>query len=90
MTAEESKAMRNIVRIFALAACALCAFAAAAQNYPARPVRVVVSFPPGAGVDIVARTITPRLTEAFGPAVRGGQPGPAPRAISAPKSRRTP
>ena len=58
--------MRNIVRIFALVVCALCAYAAGAQNYPAKPVRVVVSFPPGAGADIVARTITPRLTEAFG------------------------
>jgi len=29
-------------------------------------VRVVVSFPPGSGADIVARTITPRLTEAYG------------------------
>jgi tripartite-type tricarboxylate transporter receptor subunit TctC len=58
--------MRNIVRISAFVACVLCAFAADAQNYPAKPVRVVVSFPPGAGADIVARTITPRLTEAFG------------------------
>jgi len=38
----------------------------AAQTYPSKPVRVIVSFPPGAGVDIVARTITPRLTAAFG------------------------
>ncbi len=49
------------ITVFALGACA-----AAAQSYPAKPVRVIVSFPPGAGVDIVARTITPRLTEAFG------------------------
>jgi tripartite-type tricarboxylate transporter receptor subunit TctC len=38
---------------------------AAAQTYPSKPVRVIVSFPPGAGADIVARTITPRLTAAF-------------------------
>jgi len=37
----------------------------AAQTYPSKPVRVIVSFPPGAGADIVARTITPRLTAAF-------------------------
>jgi tripartite-type tricarboxylate transporter receptor subunit TctC len=43
-----------------------CALPVAAQSYPARPVRVIVSFPPGAGVDIVARTITPRLSETFG------------------------
>jgi tripartite-type tricarboxylate transporter receptor subunit TctC len=58
--------MPATMKIFALIACALCAFAAGAQNYPAKPVRVVVSFPPGSGVDIVARTVTPRLTEAFG------------------------
>jgi tripartite-type tricarboxylate transporter receptor subunit TctC len=37
-----------------------------AQSYPAKPVRVVVPFPPGAGVDIVARTIIPRLADAMG------------------------
>ena len=58
--------MRNIVPVSALATCALCTAAAVAQNYPAKPVRVVVSFPPGSGADIVARTITPRLTEAYG------------------------
>jgi tripartite-type tricarboxylate transporter receptor subunit TctC len=51
---------------FTLVACALCASIANAQNYPSKPVRVVVSFPPGSGADIVARTITPRLTEAYG------------------------
>jgi len=51
---------------FNIAVCALCASMASAQNYPAKPVRVVVSFPPGSGADIVARTITPRLTEAYG------------------------
>ncbi|MDB5810622.1 MAG: hypothetical protein JWN94_2744 [Betaproteobacteria bacterium] len=50
----------------ALAAGALCAGAALAQNYPTKPVRVIVSFPPGSGADITARTITPRLTEVYG------------------------
>src|SRR5450432_2119077 len=49
-----------------LAGLSVAALPAAAQSYPAKPVRVVVSFPPGAGVDIVARTITPRLAEAYG------------------------
>jgi tripartite-type tricarboxylate transporter receptor subunit TctC len=47
-------------------ALALLASAAAAQNYPAKTVRVVVSFPPGAGVDIVARTVMPRVAESLG------------------------
>lgn len=39
---------------------------AMAQEFPQRPVRVVIGFPPGGGVDIVARLIMPRLSEALG------------------------
>jgi tripartite-type tricarboxylate transporter receptor subunit TctC len=38
---------------------------AAAQDYPARPIRIIVPFTPGAGVDIVARAIGASLTEAW-------------------------
>jgi tripartite-type tricarboxylate transporter receptor subunit TctC len=38
----------------------------AAQNYPARPVRVIVPTSPGAGADIVARIVSQRLTETVG------------------------
>ena len=48
------------------AAGAQTASTSSGQAYPVKPVRVVVSFPAGAGVDIVARTVTPRLNEAFG------------------------
>lgn len=33
------------------------------QSFPVRPVRIVVAFPPGGGVDIVARAVGPKLTE---------------------------
>jgi tripartite-type tricarboxylate transporter receptor subunit TctC len=36
------------------------------DNYPARPVRVIVPFPPGGSVDTVSRLLTPRLSEALG------------------------
>jgi tripartite-type tricarboxylate transporter receptor subunit TctC len=39
---------------------------AAAQGYPAKPVRVIVPFPPGGGSDILARAIAEKLTAGLG------------------------
>jgi tripartite-type tricarboxylate transporter receptor subunit TctC len=45
-----------------------CAFAAAsaAQSYPVKPIRIIVTYPAGGGTDFVARLIAQRLTESFG------------------------
>ena len=48
------------------AALAAVAPGAAAQSWPAKPVRLISQFPPGGGTDLIARNLMPRLSEAFG------------------------
>jgi tripartite-type tricarboxylate transporter receptor subunit TctC len=56
---------RRVLWAVAAAAFALPVLADA-QSYPARPVRLLVPFPPGGSVDVVARALTPRLSERLG------------------------
>ena len=71
----------TIRRLLYCGAIALAGAASAllAQPYPAKPVRIIVPFPPGGGLDIVARTISPKLSEALGQQIvidnRGGASG---------------
>jgi tripartite-type tricarboxylate transporter receptor subunit TctC len=53
--------------------------AAAAQNYPTRPITLIVPYPPGGGVDLMGRLVGQRLSAALGQQVvienRGGAGG---------------
>jgi tripartite-type tricarboxylate transporter receptor subunit TctC len=44
----------------------LIAPAAQAQAFPARPIRIIAPFPPGAGTDTLARVLAPHLTKSLG------------------------
>src|ERR1035437_5554077 len=49
-----------------LAVALLMAGSAAAQDYPSRPIRLIVPSTPGGSVDMLARSIGPRLSERWG------------------------
>lgn len=54
--------MRTTLIALLLAASA----AATAQSYPTKPVRIIVSYPPGGGLDLMTRMVALKLHEAFG------------------------
>ena len=69
-----------MIRILASFAIALCALASAsgahAQPWPAQPVKMIVPFSPGTGMDILARTVGPKLAAMWGqPVVVENRPG---------------
>ncbi len=64
--------MRNFSKICAClamlpAACSLPLYAA--DTYPTKPIRLIVPFGPGGGTDLIARTLSQRLTERLGQSV---------------------
>jgi tripartite-type tricarboxylate transporter receptor subunit TctC len=68
------RAMKPIRLALLLLCCFACA--AQAQPWPAKPVRIVVAYPPGGGIDVMARQIAERLTQAWGqPVVVENKPG---------------
>src|SRR5213593_10565 len=54
--------LRTLLAALTLALCA----SAQAQSYPAKPIRIVVPFPPGNTTDIMSRLIAPKMAERLG------------------------
>ena len=65
----------SLLALFTLAGASL----SWAQNYPSRPVRVVIPFPPGGNVDVFGRVLWPQVEKELGQTVvidnRGGANG---------------
>ncbi len=68
MTRMQSAHGQALACVLALC-CSLAPAAASAQGYPARPIRMVVPYTPGTGIDIIARTLGPHITQRWGQAV---------------------
>lgn len=62
-----------------LVAGVLMSFAASAQDYPSRPINLIIPFPPGGNTDLMARALQPELAKALGQPVvvvnKGGAGG---------------
>ncbi len=72
MTIQRRQFSTSLAALAAMAATG----AARAQAFPSKPVKLIVGFPPGGGIDIVARNLQPALQEALGqPVVIEYKPG---------------
>jgi len=56
----------GIQYVFALGGALVCINAACAQVYPAKPIRMVLPWPPGGSTDATARVLVPWLTKSLG------------------------
>ena len=58
--------MKLVVFVAAAVTLAILGNASWAQGFPVRPIRIVVGFPPGGGVDVLARILGPKMSESLG------------------------
>ncbi len=70
--------MQSLKRAVLFVACLVCSLAALAQGFPAKPVRIVVPYPPGGALDVLARAFSADLTAMWSqPVVVENIPGAA-------------
>ncbi len=68
--------MKIIVKLATAAAIAFGTGVAPAQDYPARPIRIIVPLTPGSGADIAGRIVAKHMSDAFGqPILVENRPG---------------
>jgi tripartite-type tricarboxylate transporter receptor subunit TctC len=60
---------RATARLLAALGAALAFASAGAQDYPSKPVRLMIGFPTGGNVDVVGRIVAAKMSEGFGPQV---------------------
>jgi tripartite-type tricarboxylate transporter receptor subunit TctC len=70
------KRLHRVLVILALTVVAVAPVAARADEFPARPITLVVAYPPGGGADAIGRLLGQRLSESLGkPVVIDNRPG---------------
>jgi tripartite-type tricarboxylate transporter receptor subunit TctC len=58
--------VQRVIATFVVIAALLAPSPAAAQSWPAKPIRLIVPSPPGDGSDLMARAVGAKLSEALG------------------------
>ncbi len=63
---ERLPGVKSLLRLLLLMSCILFAPLALAQDYPTKPIRLVIPYPPGGGNDTLGRLVAQRLSTALG------------------------
>jgi len=61
--------MKKFLSVLVAALALASPFAALAQAFPTKPIRLIVTYPPGGGADLMARLVAPKMGEALGQTV---------------------